>query len=115
MRVRMWIFAFVVVAASGTSGALAGSRTVSLECVNKAGENMYRAADGSVVWTDSCGYESRCADATVTVSSSTNGSVIRWYGGGTCHVVNAALARGSGRGSGGGKTPSRKPKARPRS
>jgi hypothetical protein len=113
MRVRMWIFAFVTVALSCTAGAIAGSRTVELQCVNKAGENMYRAADGSVVWTDSCGVASRCADATVTVSSSTNGSVIRWYGGGTCHVVNAALARGAGHGDGGGSSGrSRKSKSR---
>jgi len=91
MRVRTWVVSFVAVVALSPLAALAQSRSVELSCVNKSGENMYRAADGSVVWTASCGHVSVCADATVTLGSTPNSGVIRWYGGGSCHVVNAAL------------------------
>jgi hypothetical protein len=91
MRVRTWVVSFVAAAVASASAAQSQSRSVELSCVNKSGENMYRAADGSVVWTASCGHESRCADATVTIGSTPNSGVIRWIGGGSCHVVNAAL------------------------
>jgi hypothetical protein len=101
MRVSTWIVSFAAVLAISTAAGWAESRRVELSCVNKSGENMYRAADGSVVWTASCGHESRCADATVTVGSTPNSGVIRWYGGGSCHVVNASFSRAAQ--SGGGK------------
>ncbi len=113
MRVRMWIVPLLAGAALSPLGALAQSRTVGLECVNKSGENMYRAGDGSVVWTASCGHESRCAAATVTVGSTPNSGVIRWVGGGSCHVVNAAFARGAGQ-RGGGDSGVRPRRSRPR-
>ena len=102
MRVSTWVVSFVVVVAASAAAAPAESRRVELSCVNKAGENMYRAADGSVVWTASCGHASRCADAVVTLGTTPNSGVIRWYGGGSCHVVNAAFSRGAGA-SGGAK------------
>jgi len=105
MRVRTWVVSFAAVAALSQVAVLAQSRSVELSCVNKSGENMYRAADGSVVWTASCGHESRCADAVVTIGSTPSSGVIRWYGGGSCHVVNAALKSGqNGRKKGGATT-----------
>ena len=91
MRVSTWVVSFAAALVLSPLAAPAQNRTVTLECVNKSGENMYRAGDGSVVWTASCGHESRCADAIVTLGSTPNGSVIRWLGGGSCHVVNAVL------------------------
>ena len=119
MRVSTWVVSFAAVLVLSPLAAPAQNRTVTLECVNKSGENMYRAGDGSVVWTASCGHESRCADAIVTLGSTPNGSVIRWLGGGSCHVVNAALkSRPDGRkkrgavapagGAGGGSSRRRK-------
>jgi len=108
MRVSQWIVSFTAAVALSALAAHAGSRTVELSCVNKSGENMYRAADGSVVLTDSCGHESRCADATVTIGSTPNSGVIRWYGGGTCHVVNAAFSRAASRDDGGGSRTGKK-------
>ena len=119
MRVSTWIVSFAAAVVLSPLTALAQSRSVELSCVNKAGENMYRAGDGSVVWTASCGHESRCADAIVTVGSTPNSGVIRWLGGGSCHVVNAALkSRPDGRkkrgavapagGAGGGSSRRRK-------
>ena len=102
MRVSTWVVSFVVVVAASAAAAPAESRRVELSCVNKAGENMYRAADGSVVWTASCGHASRCADAVVTLGTTPNRGVIGWYGGGSCHVVKAAFSRGAGA-SGGAK------------
>jgi len=99
MRVSTWIVSFAAAALVSPLAAPAQSRSVELSCVNKSGENMYRAADGSVVWTASCGHDSRCADAVVTMGTAPNSGVIRWYGGGSCHVVNAVLkARPGGRG-----------------
>jgi hypothetical protein len=116
MRVSTWIVSFAVVAALSPLAAFAQSRTVELQCVNKSGENMYRAADGSVVLTDSCGQEPRCADASVTIGSTPNSGVIRWYGGGSCHVVNAAFSRSAARGDGAaGGARARKQRTRPRS
>ena len=104
MRVSTWVVSFAAVAALGAAAASAESRRVELSCVNKSGENMYRAADGSVVWTASCGHVSRCADAVVTLGTTPNSGVIRWYGGGSCHVVNASFSRSAqAGGSGGGK------------
>jgi hypothetical protein len=104
MRVSTWVVSFAAVALIGPLAASAQSRTVELSCVNKSGENMYRAADGSVVWTASCGHASVCADAVVTLGSTPSSGVIRWYGGGSCHVVNASLSRSAQQsGSGGGK------------
>ena len=114
MRVSTWIISFAAALALSPLAARAGSRTVELSCVNKSGENMYRAADGSVVWTASCGQESRCADAAVTVGSTPNSGVIRWYGGGSCHVVNASFSRASSRDTGSGSTAGKK-RTRPRS
>jgi hypothetical protein len=112
MRVSTWIVSFVAAAVLSPVAASAQSRSVELSCVNKSGENMYRAADGSVVWTASCGHASVCADATVTLGSTPNSGVIRWYGGGSCHVVNAVLKSGpSGRhkkGAGTGSSQRRK-------
>jgi len=105
MRVRTWVVSFVAAAALSPLAAFAQSRSVELSCVNKSGENMYRAADGSVVWTASCGHTSVCADAVVTLGSTPNSGVIRWYGGGSCHVVNAVLRPSpSGRKKGGAAT-----------
>ena len=96
MRVSTWVVSFVVVVAASAAAVPAESRRVELSCVNKAGENMYRAADGSGVGTAACGHASRCADAVVTLGTTPNSGVIRWYGGGSCHVVNAAFSRGAG-------------------
>jgi hypothetical protein len=115
MRVSTWIVSFAAALALGPLAAHAGSRTVELFCVNKSGENMYRAADGSVVWTASCGQESRCADASVTVGSTPNSGVIRWYGGGSCHVVNAAFSRSASRDDTSGGSRGGKKRTRPRS
>jgi len=115
MRVSTWVVSFLAVAALSAPAAEAQSRSVELRCVNKAGENMYRAADGSVVWTASCGLDSRCADAVVTLGTTPNSSVIRWYGGGSCHVVNAALSRSAGRDQGGGTAPPRRQRSRRKS
>jgi hypothetical protein len=93
MRVSTWIVSLAAVAVVGAAAAAAESRRVELSCVNKSGENMYRAVDGSVVWTASCGHVSRCADAVVTMGTTPNSGVIRWYGGGSCHVVNASFSR----------------------
>jgi hypothetical protein len=114
MRVSTWIVSFTAALALSALAAHAGSRTVELSCVNKSGENMYRAADGSVVWTASCGQESRCSDASVTVGSTPNSGVIRWYGGGSCHVVNATFSRAASRGAGGSGATAKK-RTRPRS
>lgn len=112
MRVSTWVVSFAVVAALGAAAACAESRTVQLSCVNKSGENRYRAADGSVVLTDSCGHEPHCADAVVTVGSTPNSNVIYFYGGGYCHVVAASFSRSATRdaagSSGGGKKRTRK-------
>lgn len=102
MRVSTWIVSLAAVLVVSAAAVHAESRRVELSCVNKSGENMYRAADGSVVWTASCGHASRCADAVVTLGTTPNSGVIRWYGGGSCHVVNAAFSRGAGA-SGGAK------------
>lgn len=104
MRVSTWVVSFVAAMAVSAAAAQAESRSVELSCVNKSGENMYRAADGSVVWTASCGHASRCADAVVTMGTTPNSGVIRWYGGGSCHVVNASFSRSAQQGgSSGGK------------
>jgi hypothetical protein len=115
MRVSTWVVSFMALAALGAVAAHADSRTVELSCVNKAGENMYRASDGSVVWTDSCGHEPRCAEAIVHFGSTANSRTIHWIGGGTCHVVNAAFSRGAGRGNGSGRAPVQRPKSRRKS
>ncbi len=110
MRVRTWILSFLAAAVIAPAMARAESRTVELSCVNKAGENMYRAGDGSVVWTASCGHDSRCADAIVTIGTTPNSGVIRWVGGGSCHVVNAAFSRGASQGDRPGRA--KKPRRR---
>ena len=108
MRVSTWVVSFLAAALLGPLATSAQSRSVELSCVNKAGENMYRAADGSVVWTASCGHASVCADAVVVLGTTPSSGTIRWYGGGSCHVVNAALKSrppAGGGTSGGGRKP----------
>lgn len=63
------------------------SDTLKLECVNKIGENMYRAKDGTVVWTEHCSHEAQCENATVTLASEQR---ITWANGEYCWVLRVA-------------------------
>ena len=77
------VVALVVVSPVG----LGEERTLSLTCVNKIGENMYRAKNRTVVWTDHCSHEANCENATVRLGSE---SRITWADGSYCWVVKVA-------------------------
>ena len=91
MPVRNWTFSLIALTAMCPTGVLAADRTITLECTGKIGENMYRAGDGTVVWTESCGHVPLCDDAVVTLSQRTNGTMIRWSSGASCWVANVAV------------------------
>jgi hypothetical protein len=90
MPVRNWTLSIFALAFVHPLGTFASDRTIALECTGKIGENMYRAGDGTVVWTESCGHDPSCEDAVVTLGNRTNGKVIRWNSGESCWVVNVA-------------------------
>ncbi len=62
-------------------------RTLNLTCVDKIGDNMYRAKDRTVVWTEHCGHEAKCEKATVRLGSE---SRITWEDGSYCWVLKVA-------------------------
>ncbi len=62
-------------------------RLLKLKCVNKIGDNMYRAKDKTVVWTQHCSHDAACEDAEVRLGSDPR---ITWRNGEYCWVVNVA-------------------------
>jgi hypothetical protein len=65
----------------------ADDRLLKLKCVNKIGDNMYRAKNKTVVWTEHCGHEAVCEDADVRLGSD---SRITWHDGSYCWVLKVA-------------------------
>jgi micrococcal nuclease len=59
----------------------------TLECFTKIGDNMYRAKNGTVVWTRACSHEPDCEDARVTEGSS---PMIYFNRGAACWIINIA-------------------------
>ncbi|MBZ5587013.1 MAG: hypothetical protein LAO05_00435 [Acidobacteriia bacterium] len=62
-------------------------RLLKLKCVNKVGDNMYRAKNKTVVWTEHCSHEAACADAEVRLGSDPR---IIWQDGTYCWVLKVA-------------------------
>ncbi len=62
-------------------------RLLKLKCVNKIGDNMYRASNKTVVWTQHCSHDATCEDAEVRLGSDPR---ITWRNGEYCWVVNVA-------------------------
>jgi hypothetical protein len=77
------VVAFIAVSPAG----LGEDRTLSLTCVDKIGENMYRAKNKTVVWTEHCSHEAKCENATVRIGSE---SRITWSDGSYCWVLKVA-------------------------
>ena len=76
-------FALVLLSPAG----LAEDRLLKLKCVNKIGENMYRAKNKTVVWTEHCGHEAACEDVDVRLGSDPR---ITWRDGSYCWVLKLA-------------------------
>jgi hypothetical protein len=70
--------------ASSTPGDV---RILKLKCVNQIGDNMYRAKDKTVVWTEHCSHEARCEDAEVRLGDDPR---ITWSDGSYCWVLKVA-------------------------
>ncbi len=62
-------------------------RLLKLKCVNKIGDNMYRAKNRTVVWTQHCSHDASCEDVEVRLGSDAR---ITWRNGDYCWVVNVA-------------------------
>jgi len=77
------VFALALLAPAG----LAEDRVLTLKCVNKIGDNMYRAKNKTVVWTEHCSHEATCEDVGVRLGSD---SRITWRDGSYCWVLKVA-------------------------
>ena len=66
---------------------LAQDRLLRLSCVNKIGDNMYRAKNRTVVWTEHCTHEAACEDVEVRLGSDPR---VTWHDGSYCWVVRVA-------------------------
>ncbi len=75
--------ALVVLSPAG----LAQDRLVQLQCVNKIGDNMYRAKNRTVVWTEHCSYDPRCESADLRFGGD---SRITWRDGSYCWVLKVS-------------------------
>jgi hypothetical protein len=62
-------------------------RILKLKCVNKIGDNMYRAKDKTVVWTEHCSREAKCEDVEVRLGDDAR---ITWSDGSYCWVLKVA-------------------------
>jgi micrococcal nuclease len=78
----------VIRRAPPTGGSNRGASTFA--CLVRIGDNMYRDADRTVVWTQHCSYEPQCENAEIVEGSSPS---IRWARGTTCWVVKVARHR----------------------
>ena len=76
-------FAALVLALPGAGDI----RILKLKCVNKIGDNMYRAKDKTVVWTEHCSHEARCEDVEVRLGDDAR---ITWSNGSYCWVLKVA-------------------------
>lgn len=70
-----------------SSAGLAQDRISQLRCVHKIGDNMYRAKDRTVVWTEHCSYDPKCEDAQLRIGSDPR---ITWRDGSYCWVLKVA-------------------------
>ncbi len=84
---RYFLLACVFLLALVSSGGTAQDRVLALKCVNKIGDNMYRAKNKTVVWTEHCSHEAACEDAEVRLGSDPR---ITWRDGSYCWVLNVA-------------------------
>jgi hypothetical protein len=62
-------------------------RILTLKCVNTIGDNMYRAKNKTVVWTQHCSHEAKCEDVEVRLGDD---SRITWNDGSYCWVLKVA-------------------------
>jgi len=62
-------------------------RILRLKCVNTIGDNMYRAKDKTVVWTQHCSHDARCEDVEVRLGDDAR---ITWADGSYCWVLRVA-------------------------
>jgi len=70
-----------------SSPGLSQDRLLKLKCVNKIGDNMYRAKNKTVVWTEHCSHEAACEDVEVRQGSDPR---ITWHDGSYCWVLKVA-------------------------
>ncbi|HVN74738.1 MAG TPA: hypothetical protein VMT19_00360 [Thermoanaerobaculaceae bacterium] len=82
----------LLVAAAGLLALLppagvAEDRIFKLECVTKIGDNMYRAKNRTVVWTEHCSHDASCEDVEVRLGSDPR---ITWHNGEYCWVLKVA-------------------------
>jgi hypothetical protein len=88
MRGTLAVAAALMMLAAGPAGC-GEDQLLKLKCVGKIGDNMYRAAEGTVVWTEHCGHEAKCEDAEVRRG---NDPRIAWRDGSYCWVVKVAAS-----------------------
>ncbi len=86
MRLALMIAAVAALVVATPAG-FGEDRTLSLACVDKIGDNMYRAKNRTVVWTEHCSHEARCENVTVRIGSE---SRITWEDGSYCWVIKVA-------------------------
>lgn len=85
-RALFMAFALVLLVVFAPAGK-GEDRTLKLKCVTKIGDNMYRAKNRTVVWTEHCGHEAKCEDVEVRIGSDPR---ISWADGSYCWVLNVA-------------------------
>ena len=91
MRLRLALIAALAILVWLPVG-LADEQLMKLKCVDKIGDNMYRAEDRTVVWTQYCGHEAKCESAEVRRGSDAR---ITWRDGSYCWVINVAPPTGT--------------------
>lgn len=73
----------LVVLAAGASEV----KILRLKCVNTIGDNMYRAKNKTVVWTEHCSHDAKCEDVEVRLGDDAR---ITWGDGSYCWVLKVA-------------------------
>ena len=62
-------------------------KILRLKCVNTIGDNMYRAKNKTVVWTEHCSHDAKCEDVEVRLGDDAR---ITWSDGSYCWVLKVA-------------------------
>ncbi len=84
---RRWVVGGAAVLLSVLAVGAGEIRILKLKCVNTIGDNMYRAKNKTVVWTEHCSHEARCEDVEVRLGDDPR---ITWADGSYCWVLKVA-------------------------